>query len=123
MASIVYRQYINSLEWKEKSRGFIKWTSGRCTLIPLLRASESHHMHYRNLGSEMIMRDVVPLSKFGHLIVHFYPFWNFRIGSIKPIGIFVNIYLRMACFLLIFITRPMLLIAALIIGYFVFQNM
>lgn len=68
-----------------------------CCLFPWLEAKEAHHLSYKNLGHEWIWRDVVPLSKTAHTIVHWGIFWNSRKPKHKP-RILMNAYLRFVGF-------------------------
>lgn len=43
----------------------------QCSIFPFLSSSHIHHTNYKNIGSEKIFRDVLPLSKFAHFqIIH-----------------------------------------------------
>lgn len=102
-----YKEYINSLEWRRKSRTFRAWTK-KCCLFPWKKATCSHHVHYGNLGNEWLIRDCVPLSNEAHLIVHKNKFWN--IGETpdgKPIPSelrpWMSNYLRIMAVVLIFL--------------------
>jgi hypothetical protein len=43
---------------------------GRDCVLPVLRAHHCHHLHYRNLGHELPIRDIVPLHRITHDVVH-----------------------------------------------------
>lgn len=70
-----YRRYMRSPKWRKKS-DFAKWlTRRRCVVFPWLRATNSHHLTYRNLEHELPVRDIVPLSELAHWI---FGSWLFR---------------------------------------------
>ncbi len=75
-----YRDYITSLEWRDKHKGFLKRSHYRCSfsLLPIgksikgkYRGYAIHHMNYLNLGNEQLWIDVVALHPFIHRwIIH-----------------------------------------------------
>lgn len=89
MSSNEYRAYINSEKWREKSKSCLAETGKVCCFFPFLTARHSHHMTYTNLKHEIPIRDIVPVSKFAHWIIHWPILWDLR-----PIRALVNCYLR-----------------------------
>lgn len=88
-----YHFYINSAQWKAKSRNCQKLSGNWCILFPWLRSRDCHHMTYRNMGGEIPVRDTVPLSKTAHWLVHLPVLW--RIGNkVSPVRVLVNYVLR-----------------------------
>lgn len=65
-----YLSYIRSPEWYKKSAGAIAKTGKRCVMFPWLTATDAHHLTYRNLGSEIYIRDIIPLSRCAHDLIH-----------------------------------------------------
>ena len=71
-----YQTYITSPEWRSHHPRWLKSVQYRCTFLPWLRIGDGkpyaiHHLHYRNLGNERLIRDVLPVSKFAHeFIIH-----------------------------------------------------
>lgn len=101
MRSKNYTSYIQSSAWRAKSKRCL--SSANCCLFPWLKPRHAHHLTYKNLGKELLWRDVLPLSKTAHGIVHWWVFWN----SGNPAWIFriwMNLYLR-------FIGFPLALLA------------
>jgi hypothetical protein len=65
-----YREYIQSEAWRNRAKlKILPCTGSRCGLIPLLRATQCDHLTYRNMGSEMFLRDCIPLNKYTHSVV------------------------------------------------------
>lgn len=91
-----YSHYIRSHQWRAKSKRAIARTKGRCCLFPWQKANHTHHLTYRNLGKELLIRDVVPLSKVAHKIVHCRLLWR------SPLRKLVNYWLRLICIVLCF---------------------
>lgn len=61
-----YRTYIQSKQWYSKHPAWLKAVGYRCSMFPWIKIGKGrkyriHHLHYRNLGSERLRRDVVPL--------------------------------------------------------------
>ncbi len=83
-----YLAYINSRKWKTRSKEIRLINGNRCILFPWLKSNETHHMTYRNLKKELLIRDVVPLSRFAHKLIHSKIFWK---TGLRP---WVNYYLR-----------------------------
>jgi hypothetical protein len=71
-----YNSYIHSDAWRSHHPAWLKAAGYRCTVFPWIRISRGHpyaihHLNYRNLGSEKLGRDVLPISKFAHQwIIH-----------------------------------------------------
>lgn len=84
-----YRAYIVSKPWREKSNHCLVSTRKHCCLFWGAEASHSHHLHYKNLGDEKNFRDIVPLSRTAHKIIHWSIFWK-----IKPVRRVINQILR-----------------------------
>lgn len=55
-----YYKYIQSPEWKKKSREFIKIRKNRCQKCKSIYFLGSHHKNYRCLGKERL-RDIIVL--------------------------------------------------------------
>ena len=51
--SLAYKTYINSREWKLKSKNFVKLI-GKCEECGTKNKLQSHHKHYRTFGCESI---------------------------------------------------------------------
>jgi hypothetical protein len=92
-----YLAYIYSAKWKNKSKGCQQLTKSHCIIFPWLRTNHAHHLTYRNLKNEIPVRDIVPLSKIAHSIVHWSLFWK------TPLRPLVNGILRFLMFLWIII--------------------
>lgn len=69
--SAEYDEYIQSPEWRQKSRDCQLLTRSRCILFPWKNSYCSHHLTYRNLKQELVIRDIVPLSAEAHTFIHF----------------------------------------------------
>jgi len=65
-----YAQYIRSNEWAYKAMKFkIMACFWRLSLLPLF--GHAHHIHYRNLGNEKYLRDIIIVGPFMHMtIIH-----------------------------------------------------
>lgn len=72
---INYHAYIKSPAWYARRRKAFRLWKGRCALFPWLKARDGHHLTYANLGHEWPLRDVLPLSRFAHRVVHCRLFW------------------------------------------------
>ncbi len=66
-----YEKHVQQKSWRWRLARWMTFTPllGRDCLIPLLPATDCHHLHYRNLGHELPIRDLVPLNRFTHQIV------------------------------------------------------
>jgi hypothetical protein len=84
-----YYIYINSPEWRQKSKGCQALTKNHCVVFPWTKSRHCHHMTYKNFQKEMPLRDTVPLSKFAHWIVYWWIFWK------TPLRPWVNFLLRL----------------------------
>lgn len=71
-----YLSHIKSPAWYKKSLAVKKLSGNRCVLFPWLTAKDAHHMTYRNLGRELPVIDLVPLSHQAHKLVHNPLFWD-----------------------------------------------
>jgi hypothetical protein len=79
--STQYLTYIKSIAWRKKSKKCRDLNRNRCVLYPWLKSNHTHHLHYRNLESELPIRDTVPLSEDAHNLIHLtfrgkQPFWG-----------------------------------------------
>jgi hypothetical protein len=83
-----YQKYIRSKQWYAKSKFTISLTGNRCILLPFLKATQTHHLHYRSLSRETVFFDTVPLSKTAHKLVHIWILWK------TPIRLIINNILR-----------------------------
>lgn len=84
-----YLNWINSTEWKAKSRKCQGLTRKHCILFPWLKSRHCHHLTYRNMKSEIPIRDTVALSVTGHKIIHWRVFWKNK--KVRP---YINCFLR-----------------------------
>lgn len=103
-----YYKRINSPEWRKLSKSVIASVNGRCVLLPFLKAKHTHHMTYRHLGHEKPLRDVVPLSKPSHDLIHTWLFWK------TPLRGVVNAWLRLSYFIMLAVTPFVLITIALV---------
>lgn len=75
-----YVNYKNSAEWRALSLRIKGYTGWRCSLKPWHRATDSHHLTYRNMGHELFVRDCIPLCRNCHNSIDKSPigawFWN-----------------------------------------------
>jgi hypothetical protein len=76
-----YNVYIVSETWRLKSKNCRDLNRNRCVLFPWLKSNHAHHLYYRNMKYELPIRDIVPLSKIAHNLVHckilgITPFWG-----------------------------------------------
>jgi hypothetical protein len=55
--------------WQTRRAAALALTFGRDVLFPWLRAQEVDHVSYRCLGSELPIRDIVPLHHTTHALV------------------------------------------------------
>jgi hypothetical protein len=85
-----YYQYIQSSEWREKSKACQRLTKNYCVLFPWLKSNHTHHLSYNNFKNEKPLIDLVPLSKVAHSIIHFSLFWK-----VKKVRLIINIVLRL----------------------------
>lgn len=84
-----YLSYINSEQWKAKSRKCQSLTRKHCILFAWLKSRHCHHMTYRNMTEEIPIRDTVALSVTAHKIIHFPIFWKNK--KVRP---YINYFLR-----------------------------
>lgn len=94
-----YLGHLQSEAWRRAARSTIELTRRRCCLLPWRRAVHAHHLHYRNLGTEQPLRDLVPLSDLGHRIVHAWVLWRgpmrgLMSGLLRMLTIAVAIWVR-----------------------------
>lgn len=110
--SDAYRRYMSSPVWRQRARRCLDFTHRRCCLFPFLRAVEAHHMHYRNFEGELVVRDIVPLSRLGHRIVHAWILWR---GPGRPLA---NALCSCATLAVAVLVRPLLalVLAVVLIG-------
>lgn len=94
MASKEYFEYINSRIWKDKSASFQSKTAGRCSLLPWLRANDSHHLTYDNFKNESFLRDCIPVSRFAHNLIHKSPIGSYFWNDIRWRRRWMNFFLR-----------------------------
>jgi hypothetical protein len=69
--------------WYAIRKQALRLTFGRCSVLPLLKAKEVHHLYYSTflLGKitdryEIPLWNVIPVSKFVHEILHKSTFWH-----------------------------------------------
>lgn len=71
-----YNTYIKSAAWYRKHPDWLKRSGYRCAMLPWVQVGKGkpyhcHHLHYGNLGSEELWRDVVVLCPLAHnQIIH-----------------------------------------------------
>ncbi|NET11405.1 MAG: hypothetical protein F6K08_00050 [Okeania sp. SIO1H6] len=72
MLKVNYHEYINSYEWKNKGRIFLKKVGRRCQIFPWIKLKKYniHHCTYKNLGNERWNIDCIVLSKTAHNLIH-----------------------------------------------------
>jgi hypothetical protein len=94
--SVEYTSYIQSVNWRKKSNSVLAATGNRCALHPWKRAAHAHHLHYKNLRNEWVVRDCVPLSPDAHKLIHQDRFWNLNGNNRTPSPLrpIVSNYLR-----------------------------
>lgn len=97
-----YYQYINSPKWKEKSKSCQQLTNNHCVVFFWLKSKNTHHLTYKNLGNEIPVRDLVPLSLIAHWFVHLAIFWK------TPLRKLTNIFLRLLMIIWVFFWRILL---------------
>jgi len=107
--SAEYTSYIQSSDWRKKSNSVIASTGKRCALNPWKKATHSHHLHYKNLRNEWVVRDCVPLSPDAHKLIHQDIFWNLNGNNRTPSPLrpIISNYLRVATVCLM-IVNPIL---------------
>ena len=69
----LYRDRIQSQQWRQFSRACHDAVGGRCCLLPWLKAERqsAHHLNYKRVGREWFWADALPLSRFAHhYIIH-----------------------------------------------------
>ena len=79
---INYHYYINSYEWKNKSRKFKRKTGYKCQIFPWLKAESSHHTTYKKLGCEKWNIDCIVVSRVAHKFIH-----GWLAGSWRELGV------------------------------------
>jgi hypothetical protein len=84
-----YISYIHSTQWYDKRAKCQSLTANHCILFPWLKSRHCHHLTYKNLTREVPLRDIVPLSKTAHTIIHWHILWK-----IKQVRFIVNLILR-----------------------------
>ena len=84
-----YINWINSSEWKAKSKKCQGLTRKHCILFPWLKSRHCHHLTYRNMKQEIPVRDTVALSVTAHKIIHWRIFWKNK--KVRP---YINYLLR-----------------------------
>jgi hypothetical protein len=96
--STEYTLYIQSVNWRKKSNSVLAATGKRCALWPWKRATHAHHLHYKNLRNEWVIRDCVPLSPEAHKLIHQDTFWNLNGNNRTPSPLrpIVSNYLRVS---------------------------
>lgn len=104
--SAEYTLYIQSVNWRKTSNNIIKSTGKRCALHPWKKATHAHHLHYKNLRNEWVVRDCVPLSPEAHRLIHQDRFWNLNGNSRtpSPLRLIVSNYLRLTTICLILVS-------------------
>lgn len=104
--SAEYVTYTQSVNWRKISNNVITSTGGRCVLWPWRQATHAHHLHYKNLRSEWVVRDCVPLSPEAHKLIHQDKFWNLNGNNRTPSPLrpIVSNYLRFSTVCLIILS-------------------
>ncbi len=72
MLKVNYHEYINSYEWKNRGRIFLKRVGRRCQFFPWIQLKKYniHHCHYKNLGHERWNIDSIVVSLTAHNLIH-----------------------------------------------------
>jgi hypothetical protein len=83
-----YLEYIYSPEWRIKSKQVQRLTFNHCILFPWMKSNHAHHLTYKNLKKELPIRDIIPVSKCAHDIIHRPILWK------TPLRFLVNFLLR-----------------------------
>ena len=65
--------------WRMIRRLTFALTLGRDVLFPFLKAENADHLHYKNLGHELPLLDLVPLHKSTHFVVTWLRRWGFKV--------------------------------------------
>lgn len=93
--SVEYTSYIQSVNWRKKSNSVLAATGNRCALHPG-NEQHAHHLHYKNLRNEWVVRDCVLLSPDAHKLIHQDKFWNLNGNNRTPSPLrpIVSNYLR-----------------------------
>lgn len=84
-----YKVYLQSAQWKAIKNQTENLAYGRCVMFPWLKCANVHHMHYGNIQGERQgnsyvftckkdtpIKDIVPLSRLAHKIVHLSCLWK-----------------------------------------------
>lgn len=87
-----YTNWINSQEWKTKSKKCQQLTRKHCILFPWLSSRHCHHLHYRNMTTEIPIRDIVALSVTAHKIIHWSLFWKNK--KVRPYINYIDYFLE-----------------------------
>lgn len=107
--SDAYRAYMGSQAWRARSNQCIRAIRGRCALFVWLPAVEAHHLDYRNMGHEVVLWDIVPLSATAHRLAHCWLFWR---GPGRPFWVLALLLSAWAWAILI---RPRILVASILL--------
>ena len=65
-----YLTYMNSEQWRYTRQKRIDLDGGRCVMCGAWTALEVHHLHYKNLGHENIVKDLVTVCADCHKKIH-----------------------------------------------------
>lgn len=65
-----YLNYINSDMWRRTRQQRIDLDGGHCVMCGAYYPLEVHHIHYRNLGRENIVKDLVTVCEECHKKIH-----------------------------------------------------
>ena len=72
MQSEFYRRYIRSPEWEKRKAVRMEIDGYRCVMCGDTKALQVHHVSYRNLGHEDILRDLCTVCNSCHRKIHRY---------------------------------------------------
>lgn len=114
-----YTEYLRSPEWAIVRNRAAKLNNNYCVVFPWRPAQNIHHMHYGNVtghyagnkyifqaGNDIPIRDLVPLCKDAHTLVHLDFFWKSHrktTNFILRLLLILSIFFRTLAFVLGFI--------------------
>lgn len=64
-----YKSYVESDAWRKRRKSALIAFCNRDCLLPWLRANEVDHISYRNMGREIVFRDILPLNGHTHRFI------------------------------------------------------
>lgn len=94
-----YKQYILSPQWRSRSVKCQQLTKNTCVVFPWKKSNHAHHLTYKNFKNEQPLRDIVPLSKDAHQLIHCHLLWKTNLRFV------VNWWLRISFLVWILIKK------------------